>query len=188
MLVELVLEKFKDQKNEPIKVADLGTGCGAIALALAHENPAWQIYATDNNHAALLLAQENAKRLQIQNVVFCQGSWCDALPDGDFAAIISNPPYIAKDDLEVNPDVIESEPHSALFSADHGLAALSQIIQEAKKQLKTNGYLLLEHGCHQANAVAQLFDDAGYTGINLYKDFSGLDRVTIGCCSVSIAS
>lgn len=186
LLVEMALEKFAT--SEAVKIADLGTGCGAIALSLAHEKPTWEVYATDKMQNALSVAKANAARLNLSNVVFCEGTWCKALPLTQFDAIISNPPYIAKDDSEVNQDVIESEPHTALFSADQGLADLRQIIDEAKNYLKLNGYLMLEHGCQQAGAVRQLLANAGYAEIKLYKDLSGIDRVTIGRLSVSIAS
>lgn len=179
LLVECVLNAFHD--NDVKTVADLGTGSGAIALALATERPQWQIHATDMSESALVVARQNAVRLRLTNVVFHQGNWCAALPDKRFDAIVTNPPYIAVDDERVEAQVMLSEPHSALFSGDDGLDAIRQIVVEAKNRLKSGGCLFVEHGCSQAAMVRSLFEKAGYTKINLHKDLAGLERVTMGC-------
>jgi release factor glutamine methyltransferase len=187
LLVELTLEKFKTNL-EPLTIADLGTGCGAIAISIAHEKPQWQLHATDNSTQALQVAKNNAERLAVKNIFFHDGDWCDALPSTKFDAIISNPPYIAKGDSDMNQDVIESEPHSALIAEDAGLAAIRQIAQQAVKYLKSGGYLLIEHGHRQAEAVTQIFQDAGFGDINVYKDLADKDRVTVGRFSANIAT
>jgi release factor glutamine methyltransferase len=186
LVVEIVLEKFNSQNS--LVLADLGTGCGAIACAIASEKPEWKIHATDRVEPALAVARENARCLQLTNIIFAQGDWCEALPSITFDAIMSNPPYIAKDDSELNRDVIESEPHAALFADEHGYKDIRQIINGAKGYLKTGGYLIIEHGSQQAIQVRQLFINAGYTGIQLYKDIANRDRVTAACLAASIAS
>jgi release factor glutamine methyltransferase len=179
LLVEQVLAVLND--NVPCVVADLGTGSGAIALALATERPAWILHATDCMPAALDVARANAAQLRVANVIFHQGDWCAALPLIKFDAIVSNPPYIAVDDERINQQVKSNEPHSALFSGKEGLDALSQIIADAKNYLKSGGYLFLEHGSLQAAAVRCLFEKAGYTKVDLHRDLAGLERVSVGC-------
>ena len=178
-LVEMVLATFPD--SEPLLVADLGTGSGSIALAIATERPHWTVHATDVMPAALQVAAANAARLEVTNVVFHEGDWCAALPALRFDAIISNPPYIAENDEQIEPKVKATEPHSALFAGEDGLNAIRQIISEAKNYLKSGGYLFLEHGSLQAAAVRCLFEKAGYTKVDLHTDLAGLARVTLGC-------
>lgn len=177
LLVELVLNKLTGTHE---RVADLGTGSGAIALALAHERPDWVLHAVDISPAALDIARLNAKRLGINNVVWAEGSWCAGLPDCRFSAIVSNPPYIAVEDNHIRYNGLQYEPLTALVAGEDGLAALSLIIKNTKDYLTPGGYLLLEHGYQQAAVVSGLFAKNGYTEINLYQDLAGLDRVTIG--------
>ena len=119
MLVEQALKYLSEDIS--CRVADLGTGSGAIALALAHERPSWKLVATDRSAVALALAQNNGRRLKLANIQYYLGEWCQALPDQKFDAIISNPPYISSDDLHlINLDVT-FEPKSALFSDNNGL-------------------------------------------------------------------
>ncbi len=179
LLVECVLNTFHDHDTH--KIADLGTGSGAIALAIATERPQWQVHATDVSEAALAVAHQNAMRLQLMNVSFHQGDWCAALPTRGFDAIVSNPPYIALEDERVEQRVKLAEPHGALFSGEDGLDAIRQIISHAKNFLKSGGYLFIEHGCGQAAMVRCLFEKAGYTKVDLHKDLAGLERVTRGC-------
>jgi release factor glutamine methyltransferase len=171
LLVEQVLATLND--DQPRLIADLGTGSGAIALALATERPAWTVYATDRMNAPLQVAAANAERLQVGNIVFQQGNWCAALPDLLFDAIISNPPYIAESDVRITSQVKSNEPHSALFAGNDGLDDIRQIIAEAKNYLKSGGYLFLEHGSLQAAAVRYLFEKAGYTKVDLHRDLAG---------------
>jgi len=178
LLVELVLKQIQI-KNAVI--ADLGTGSGAIALALAHDRPDWQVYATDASQAALNVAKSNAARLHLEQVQFRQGVWCQALPAIQFDAIVSNPPYIAEDDVHLGQGDLRFEPRSALVSKGCGLNDLQHIIIEARNYLKPGGYLFLEHGFEQAKDVATFFTKADYTLITRYADIAGLDRVTIAC-------
>lgn len=175
-LVELTLDNIKE-KNAT--VADLGTGSGAIALALAKERPTWTIYAIDKNPAALVLAELNAKLLSLKNIMFCKGDWCQGLPQRKFDAIVSNPPYIAEDDTHLSQGDLRFEPRSALISKMNGLDDLRQIGEQAKYFLKKEGLLLVEHGFSQAQEVVKIFKKEGYTEINTYKDYAGCDRVTI---------
>ncbi|MDR3492487.1 MAG: peptide chain release factor N(5)-glutamine methyltransferase [Gammaproteobacteria bacterium] len=177
LLVERVLELFAAET--PRVIADLGTGSGAIALAIAKERPLWQIFATDLSKDALDVAQENAKRLGLANVFFSQGFWCNALPRQGFDAIISNPPYIAEGDRELEQQVADFEPLMALIAQKEGLQDIQQILREARGSLKSGGYLLLEHGYQQAKAVQDQLSQAGYEQIGLYQDLAGLDRVTV---------
>lgn len=178
LLVECVLELTSNR--EKISLADLGTGSGAIALALAHEKPNWQIYATDLSNNALNIAEENAKRLNISSVSFHEGVWCAALPSIQLDIIVSNPPYIGEVDSHIQQSVLAYEPHSALIAGEAGLKDLKHIICEAPYYLKLGGYLILEHGFQQAKILRKTFWDVGYTNIVTRHDLSDLERVTLG--------
>lgn len=177
LLVEKCLELLPgDQK---LTIADLGTGSGAIALALAKERPHWQIVATDYSDAALAVATKNAKLLNLENITFYQGNWCAAFPQQKFAAIISNPPYIDKDDPELEISVKQFEPHSALLAEDNGLADLKKIATQARDYLQEGGWLLLEHGYQQGEAVADYLLKLGYQNVETLLDLNKLPRITI---------
>jgi len=165
-----------------LRVADLGTGSGAIALALAHERPHWLVVATDQSADALRVASDNATALGIRNVSFRQGNWCEALPEGLFDMILSNPPYIDPQDAHLTQGDLRFEPVTALAAAEHGLADLRAICHEVVRHLAPGGSLLLEHGFEQGPAVAQLLEDAGFRGVRTLPDLSGLPRVTMGVC------
>lgn len=177
LLVELALQVGGDTKRV---VADLGTGSGAVALALAKERSTWDLYATDSSVDALSVAKENAERLAIKNIIFSQGDWCDALPKRMFDIIVSNPPYVATGDVHLAQSVYDYEPHDALFSDENGLRDTRQIIFTALSYLKLGAVLMLEHGFQQAEGVRNLFEEAGYTNINTVVDLAGHDRVTMG--------
>lgn len=178
LLVECVLEQIKGAKK---KVADLGCGSGAIALAIASMRPDWEIHATDVSRAALKVAQLNAERLQLSHVIFHQGSWFEAFSLGEkFDVIVSNPPYIALNDPNLETDSVRYEPQSALIADENGLKDLRHIIMQAKHYLHPNGKLLLEHGFLQAKDVRSIFANMGYSDVNTYQDLAGLDRVTGG--------
>lgn len=174
-LVECVLQIFMHQEN--LTIADLGTGSGAIALALAKEKPNSQIYATDLSLNALQIAKMNAEKLQLKNIHFIKGHWLKALPNITFDAIVSNPPYIGHDDPFVEKNVADFEPHMALFSKNDGLQAIHEIISQAGPFLKPGGYLFLEHGFQQAERIRSIFAEVGYTDMMFLKDQNLQDRV-----------
>ncbi len=173
LLVELCLARFD---GLPRRMADLGTGSGAIALALAKERPAWWIIATDLSADALQIAQINRHRLQLPNVELRQGRWCDALGAEPYDAILSNPPYVAAGHPALA--ALRHEPLDALVAADDGYADLFTIADRARSRLKPGAMLLLEHGAEQADRLAQKLAGLGYTAIECHKDLAGLDRVT----------
>jgi release factor glutamine methyltransferase len=173
--VEWTLAHLPAEKT--IHIADLGTGSGAIALALAKERPNWQIDATDYSKKALAIASENARQLQLSQVNFHQGNWCKALPKHQYDVILSNPPYIEENDPHLLQ--LKYEPKEALVAGIDGLSALTKIIQTAHTYLKPNGYLLLEHGFNQAEKVAALLKNAGYGYIESHQDLASIPRMTV---------
>ena len=185
LLVEQAIHRLQEWQNP--SVADLGTGSGAIALAVSSERPDARVVATDLQQAALDVATENARRLGLQNLAFHAGDWCDALPEGErFDVILSNPPYIESADPHLSQGDLPYEPRSALVSGDDGLDAIRTIIDQAPARLKQNGWLILEHGYNQADAVRQLMQSAGMSGIASHRDLAGQPRVTEGCFSRSV--
>lgn len=178
LLVERVLESMPED-DPGIKVADLGTGSGAIGLALAHERPAWQIYATDASESALSIAGKNAQQLGLENVYFSCGNWCTALPRADFDVIVSNPPYIGETEWAAYADNLRYEPRNALVSGGDGLDAIRIIIHSAKDYLRPEGYVLVEHGFLQGASVRRLFAASRYSHIHSVRDLSGQERITI---------
>jgi len=179
LLVELCLNLL--DKNKKQNIADLGTGSGAIALALAYERPNWQITALDNNLKALKLAQLNANNLNISNVNFLCSNWYDALPQAQkFDAILSNPPYIPINDPHLQRGDVAHEPKNALISGTTGLDDFLIIIANAKKHLDDNGIILLEHGYNQRREVKKLLHANGFSNIKTYTDLSKQERVTTG--------
>ena len=177
LLVELALAKIT---NSAAVIADLGTGSGAIAIALATERPNWQIYATDLSQSALAIAKLNAQKFCLNNITFCAGNWCAALPDLAFDAIISNPPYIAHNDPHLLAASLKFEPQSALVAGD-GLRDLTTIITQAHAKLKPNGWLMLEHGHDQSPALQALLQQQQYRNIMPQPDLAQLNRVVIAC-------
>lgn len=176
LLVELALQRFP--ANENIHVVDLGTGSGAIALAIAHERPHWSVVATDRSAAALAVATRNAERLNIHNVSFRQGNWCEALSDTElFHLIISNPPYIAENDPHLSQQDLQFEPPDALVAGKNGIAELYLIVKQARQYLLKEGQLLLEHGFDQKKILMEILHEYHYTQIENHTDFSGNTRV-----------
>lgn len=174
ILVETVLKLKLDQKAN---VVDLGTGTGAIALALACERPEWQITATDIFQPTLDVAQENAVRHGLTRVQFCCGAWFEALAAQQFDVIVSNPPYIDAEDAHMQK--LKSEPERALIADHHGLADIETIIAQGKTWLKPNGWIALEHGYDQGRAVRDIFAQHGFSQIQTIQDYGGNDRVSI---------
>jgi release factor glutamine methyltransferase len=177
-LVEWVLQHFANEQQ--LTVADLGTGSGAIALALASEKPQWHIVATDKSAAALAVACENAKRLRIKNIDWRLGAWFEPLAQQRFHCIISNPPYIDPDDVHLTQGGVRFEPISALIANNEGMADLYHLIQQAGSYLHPNGYLVLEHGYQQAEAVTAAMHQHGFVEIKTYCDYAGHQRFTVG--------
>lgn len=161
------------------KVLDMGTGTGAIALALASEQPNWLITACDLQEDAIALAQANARELRLPVNVF-QSSWFTGLPTDRFDLIVSNPPYIASGDDHLGEGGVRFEPASALVAGADGLDDIRQIVAEAPAWLNNNGWLLLEHGFDQASVVQELFSKHGFSNIESRKDYGGNDRMTLG--------
>lgn len=178
LLVETALALVTTQEA---CIADLGTGSGAIALAIASERPVWKVVATDMSGDALTVASDNASQLNIVNVEFRQGSWCDALPAELFDLIVSNPPYIDAADAHLTQGDLRFEPRSALVAADDGLADIRTLCFQAPKCLKPGGWLLLEHGWTQGPTVAAILESDGLETVRTLKDLNGNDRVTLGC-------
>jgi len=160
------------------EVADLGTGSGAIALALASERPRWQLTATDRSPAALAVAASNAHALNLRNVQFAAGDWLQALHHDRYAMIVSNPPYIAEGDPALDDLALQHEPRTALCAGPEGLDALRTIIAGAGARLLPQGWLLLEHGAGQAEVVARMLVAQGFTHVRCHADLAGLARVT----------
>lgn len=173
-LVEWALEVMA--KVPHASVIDLGTGSGAIALALKHTRPDLQLSAVDASADALEVAKTNARRLQLQ-VEFMHSSWLSTV-DGRFHAIVSNPPYIAAQDRHL--DALTHEPLQALASGADGLDDIRQIVTQAHAQLHPGGWLLLEHGYDQAAAVRDLLVAAGFENVQSKRDLSGIERCSGG--------
>ncbi|GAA4998332.1 peptide chain release factor N(5)-glutamine methyltransferase [Pseudoluteimonas lycopersici] len=178
LLVELALARIP--VDVELRIADLGTGSGAIALAIAKERPRAHLLATDASEAALEVARGNAKRNGIGNVEFRQGDWFAPLSGETFDLIASNPPYIALGDPHLSEGDLRFEPPSALSSGVDGLDAIRSIVRHAPAHLCTGGWLLLEHGWGQGEAVRVLLREAGFVEIATERDLEGRDRVTLG--------
>jgi release factor glutamine methyltransferase len=160
-------------------VLDLGTGSGAIALALKASQPTLHVHATDFSATALVVAQANAQRLRL-DVSFHQGAWFEALPPAEarFDCIVSNPPYIAERDPHL--EALQFEPAQALTSGLDGLDDLRRIISQAPEHLAPGGWLLLEHGYDQAQAVRDLLSAAGFLQVQSRRDLAGIERCSGG--------
>lgn len=167
-------------KRQALTVADIGTGCGAIALAIAHERSETTLIATDISEEALRVAKWNGEQLGIQNVEFRTGHLTSPLDNKCCDIIVSNPPYIREDDTHLDEGDVAFEPISALVSGADGLDAIRQIAKEAPNKLKAGGWLLLEHGFDQASQVSAILEQEGFNNIRTLHDLSGHERVTQG--------
>ena len=176
ILVAAALES--GDRDSQLSVADLGTGSGAIALALASERPHWKILATDAAEAALAVARENATRLGFGGIEFLVSDWFDALAGRRFDVIASNPPYIAAGDAALASPALAFEPRMALLAGPLGLEALAVLAAGAPRHLNPRGRLALEHGFDQAQGVRTLLEGAGFSTIRTHRDLAGHERVT----------
>lgn len=176
LLVERALAAIAGMQS-PV-VLDLGTGSGAIAIALARERPDAAVTATDRSPAALAVARRNAARHALTNLRLLEGDWYAPLADARFGVIVSNPPYVAEGDPALA--ALAREPRMALAAGRDGLAALSPIIAGASRHLSSGGRLLLEHGAAQGEAVRGLLAGAGFAAIATCRDLTGHERVTEG--------
>ena len=175
-LVELALERLPARD---CVVADLGTGSGAIALALASERPDCKVMATDSSAAALAIARQNARRLGLP-IEFREGDWCAPVAGERFDMIVSNPPYIRSGDPHLEQGDVRFEPQSALVAGHEGLNAIRLIAEQARTCLKEGGWLLVEHGWDQQQAVVEIFQQSGYCEIEDFADLAGQARVCTG--------
>ncbi|WP_459207807.1 peptide chain release factor N(5)-glutamine methyltransferase [Pseudomonas sp. MLB6B] len=164
----------------PAQVLDLGTGTGAIALALASERPVWQLTAVDRIEAAVALAERNRQRLGLGNVRVQLSHWFEQLAGQRFAMILSNPPYIREQDPHLVRGDVRFEPSSALVAGHDGLSDLRQIIEQAPQHLLPGGWLLLEHGYDQAEAVCALLAEHGFVDVENRIDLGGQPRISLG--------
>lgn len=167
--------------DHPLRVLDLGTGSGAIALSLAQERPGWTIVATDRSPDALQVARGNADRLGLGRVTFLEGDWFSPLAgQAPFDLILSNPPYIAEDDPHLLQGDLRHEPRAALVSGPDGLDDLRRLCAGAAEWLRPGGWLLLEHGWDQGAAVRDLLQVAGFAEVTTRRDLGGQERVGMG--------
>jgi release factor glutamine methyltransferase len=178
LLIELGLKLIP--ADEPVKLIDLGTGSGIIAITLAAERPHAQVIATDFSPVALEIAKHNARHHHITNIRFYQSNWFDDVPDAQFDLVISNPPYIAEDDSHLQEGDVRFEPQTALVAAQQGLRDIQIIADTTRGRLKSKGHLLIEHGYDQQHQVQTIFKNLRYDKVRTYQDLSGQPRVTYG--------
>ena len=168
------------QAGRGFRVLDMGTGSGAIALAIAHERTDVEVVAVDASEAALEVARDNVRCLNLANVRLLHSDWFSALTDERFDLIVSNPPYIAADDVHLSQGDVRFEPMRALASGKDGLDDIRRIVVRAQDYLNAGGWLMFEHGYDQAERVRQLMQQAGFAGVSSVRDLSGIERVTMG--------
>ncbi len=177
LLVEQALRLISS--THPATVADIGTGSGAIALAIAGERPHWRLLASDISPAALAVARSNAARLRLHNVEFRLGNGCAPYADVKLDMVISNPPYVRADDPHLKEGDLPYEPHGALVAGPRGLEILETLAEQARRHLNPGGWLLLEHGYDQGPAVAALLTELGYHHVVTQLDMEQRDRATM---------
>lgn len=181
LLVEIALEHISAKQK--LRILDLGTGCGTIALSIAAERPKVTVVATDISAEALQIAKLNAKHLHITNVEFALGNWFEAIvneTERKFDLIVSNPPYVANFDPHLEQGDLRFEPNRALVSGVDGMDDLKIVIGKARDYLVPGGQLMVEHGYDQEELVEKEFIAAGFTEVACFKDLAGIPRVTVG--------
>ena len=176
LLVERTLALLPE--NETLQVADLGTGSGAIAIALAHERRNWRLYAIDRSFQCVKLAQHNAQRLDVDNLCCINADWNKALADQSLDAMVANPPYIADHDPHLQQGDVCFEPATALTSGPQGLNDLRSLIKDAPRVLKPGGWIVLEHGMNQAENLHIMLNNIDFINITTALDLAGLERVS----------
>lgn len=191
LLVETALDFLNDlqrnlQEKRTFNILDLGTGTGAIALAIASERPKDSIWACDFNQQAVELALENSRYNKIENVNFFRSDWFSQVTNNNFDLIVANPPYIANNDPHLQQGDLIFEPDSALVAHDNGFADIRLITNNAFSYLNQQGALMIEHGFEQAQKVQEIFSHAGFSQVTTFQDLAGLDRITIGMKNIGI--
>jgi release factor glutamine methyltransferase len=175
LLVDLALREIP--RRADCDVLDLGTGSGAIAIAIAKERPLATVTATDTSAAALEVARQNARQLDVPNIRFLEGDWTEPVRGQSFDVVVSNPPYVRADDMAL--DALHCEPRAALAAGKDGLDAIRVLARDCGALLRPGGLLLLEHGAEQRDGVAALLLAHGWSGVECHTDYAGLPRVTI---------
>lgn len=177
LLVEVVLALLP---ATPARILDLGTGTGAIALALAAERPAWRVTGVDRIGEAVALAERNGQRLGLHNAAFRQSDWFSSLAGERYQLIVSNPPYIPVSDPHLAQGDVRFEPRSALVAGADGLDDIRRIVAQAPDHLEPHGWLLLEHGFDQAGAVRELLSRGAFAEVESRRDLGGHERISLG--------
>lgn len=178
LLIDIIQQTFRPEQS--LKILDLGTGSGAIAITLACEFLNAEIVAIDQSAAALHIAQKNARRHNAEHIEFICSNWFENLSPTRFDLIVSNPPYICSSDPHLNQGDVKFEPNTALISKQRGLHDIKHIIAESANFLKADGYLLFEHGYQQGNDVKNLLDLAEFKCIQQFQDLQGHCRASLG--------
>lgn len=178
LLVEAALQR---QVHDSAEILDLGTGSGALALALALERPGWRVSAVDCSEATLQVAESNRREQGLSNLQLIQSDWFSALENQHFHLIVSNPPYVAEGDLHLKQGDVRFEPLTALASGQDGLDDIRHIATHSPEHLRLGGWLLLEHGWNQGQAVRELLQESGLSVVESLRDLAGHERITLGC-------